>query len=137
MQAGSVSLWQGSHTCPAAPRRGHPHTKNTQGCRRTQVPKGTGTDPAAHTATPRVLLGAITARQPFPWPKTEPASQGCRYLISWVCHSVPAAPPGPGERLPASGSPGEEAEQAAEFLPARAGTSGLSALHRFSQAQKG
>ena len=89
--------------------------------------------PCVHTHVPRALLlglwGAhaaarppphtITAWQLFPWSEIEPASRGCRYLISWICHlQCLLLPLAPGSSCQALRSPRKQAEQAARSLPA-------------------
>ena len=111
---------------PAASWRGDPHTL--------EMPRAAGRPICAHTRGPEPccpaspvhtqphpppLPHAVTARQLFPQSETEPASRGCRYLISWICHleCLPLSP-APGSSCQAPRSPGKQAEQAAGFPPA-------------------
>lgn len=72
----------------------------------------------AHTAAPPP---AFTAWQLFPGSEIQPASRGCRYLISWICHSLCLPLPlAPGSSCQALRSPRKQAEQAAGSLPSAA-----------------
>lgn len=71
----------------------------------------------AHTAAPP----PFTAWQLFPGSEIQPASRGCRYLISWICHSqCLLLPLAPGSSCQALRSPRKQAEQAAGSLPSAA-----------------
>lgn len=103
---------------------GPSHTANTQGSRKTHARTHTcAQNPAAQSlgCTHSCPPPPFTAWQLFPESEIQPASQGCRYLISWICHSqcLPL-PLAPGSSCQALRSPRKQAEQAAGSLPSTA-----------------